>query len=185
MQNQDLRIRKTYAALTQAFQTLLVQKEFKKISVNELCELAMIRRPTFYKHFLDKYDFLNFFIKHKIEEIFSKALINGDGTPLNFYTIAFESILDMQAVSEHFLQNIQINYNLFRELKPVRQFWEIFFTNQVYSPKSSENVLDFSYKSQIILTLTLNSAIWYIENNNDITREDMVIKYQNIIRKIL
>ncbi|MCQ5134247.1 TetR/AcrR family transcriptional regulator, partial [Coprococcus eutactus] len=77
MQNQDLRIRKTYAALTQAFQTLLVQKEFIKISVNELCELAMIRRPTFYKHFLDKYDFLNFFIKHKIEEIFSKALING------------------------------------------------------------------------------------------------------------
>ncbi len=91
----------------------------------------------------------------------------------------------MQAVSEHFLQNIQINYNLFRELKPVRQFWETFFTNQVYSPKSSENVLDFSYKSQIILTLTLDSAIWYIENNNDITREDMVIKYQNIIRKIL
>nr|MCG4642342.1 hypothetical protein [Bifidobacterium bifidum] len=69
--------------------------------------------------------------------------------------------------------------------KPVRQFWETFFTNQVYSPKSSENVLDFSYKSQIILTLTLDSAIWYIENNNDITREDMVIKYQNIIRKIL
>ena len=54
----DLRVRKTYEALMRAFEDLLTGKTFDDITVNELCERAMIRRPTFYSHFEDKYDFL-------------------------------------------------------------------------------------------------------------------------------
>ena len=47
----DLRIRKTYLALHNAFTQLLEEKRFEDFTVNELCDLAMIRRTTFYKHF--------------------------------------------------------------------------------------------------------------------------------------
>ena len=57
----DLRIRKTYKALCDAFVTILEKKRFDDLTVNELCDEAMIRRATFYKHFADKYDFFSFF----------------------------------------------------------------------------------------------------------------------------
>ena len=61
----DLRIRKTYKALCDAFVTILEKKRFDDLTVNELCDEAMIRRATFYKHFADKYDFFSFFIRQE------------------------------------------------------------------------------------------------------------------------
>lgn len=53
----DIRVIKTRSALNLAFNKLIEKKPFEKISVNEICELANVRRATFYKHFSDKYDF--------------------------------------------------------------------------------------------------------------------------------
>jgi len=59
----DLRIRKTYLALHKAFTELLEEKRFEEFTVNELCDRAMIRRTTFYKHFADKYEYYTFYMK--------------------------------------------------------------------------------------------------------------------------
>lgn len=67
----DLRIVKTYKALGDAFMELLEEKSFDHITVNELCDRAMVRRATFYKHFADKYDFFAFFIR-QIRDGFNK-----------------------------------------------------------------------------------------------------------------
>lgn len=56
----DLRVQKTYRALMAAFEALMAEETFDDITVNELCARALIRRPTFYSHFEDKYDFLRF-----------------------------------------------------------------------------------------------------------------------------
>lgn len=58
----DLRIQKTYRALNNAFTELLSRRPYEKISVAALCDEAMIRRTTFYKHFRDKDDFFAFYI---------------------------------------------------------------------------------------------------------------------------
>lgn len=55
---EDLRVRRTKKALFEAFFKLLHEKQFDEITVNELCDVANIRRATFYKHYSDKYDFL-------------------------------------------------------------------------------------------------------------------------------
>ena len=58
----DLRVQKTYSALMAAFEALMAEETFDDITVNELCARALIRRPTFYSHFEDKYDFLRFYL---------------------------------------------------------------------------------------------------------------------------
>ena len=58
----DLRIQKTYLALHNAFTAILEEKRFDEMTVNELCDRAMIRRTTFYKHFADKYEYFSFYI---------------------------------------------------------------------------------------------------------------------------
>ena len=55
---EDLRVTRTKKALEEAFIDLLSRKTFEEITVNELCEVAGIRRATFYKHYSDKLDFL-------------------------------------------------------------------------------------------------------------------------------
>lgn len=65
----DLRTKKTFASLVQAFLHLLEKYRFEDISVKQLCESANIRRATFYTHFADKYEFLSFFIQEMRKEL--------------------------------------------------------------------------------------------------------------------
>lgn len=68
---QDLRIRKTHCALKDALFSLLSRRRFDKITVNDLCEEAVISRTAFYAHFEDKYALLKFSleeIKRDIED---------------------------------------------------------------------------------------------------------------------
>ncbi|MGN1388015.1 MAG: TetR/AcrR family transcriptional regulator [Bulleidia sp.] len=59
----DLRIQRTYKLLCDAFISLLCKKDFESIQVKEICEKAMVRRATFYKHFADKYELFTYVIK--------------------------------------------------------------------------------------------------------------------------
>lgn len=56
----DIRIKKTYDKLYAAFFELLAEKPFSSISILDICEKANIHRATFYKHFVDKQDFISF-----------------------------------------------------------------------------------------------------------------------------
>lgn len=52
----DLRIKKTRAALKEAFLTLRAKKPLEKITIKELTELANINKATYYLHYHDIYD---------------------------------------------------------------------------------------------------------------------------------
>ncbi len=77
-QKTDLRIVKTHKALVDAFIELLGEKRFEDITVNELCERAMVRRATFYKHFADKFEFFAFVIRTKQEEFDASSRPHSD-----------------------------------------------------------------------------------------------------------
>ena len=51
----DLRVKKTRKNIREAFLELRSQNALEKIKVTRLCELALINKTTFYKHYQDKY----------------------------------------------------------------------------------------------------------------------------------
>lgn len=57
---QDIRITKTQRALSMAMLSLLEKNSFQKITVNDICQEALVSRSTFYAHFEDKYMLLRF-----------------------------------------------------------------------------------------------------------------------------
>ena len=65
----DLRLQKTYLALRNAFTELMEEKRFEELTDNELCDRALIRRTTFYKHFADKYDYFAFYIREMVSSL--------------------------------------------------------------------------------------------------------------------
>lgn len=54
MYKEDLRIQKTKKSLRTALMSLLKEKEYKKITVMDICQEALINRMTFYKYYEDK-----------------------------------------------------------------------------------------------------------------------------------
>ena len=60
---EDLRVRKTKRAISDAFMALLSEKPIEDMTVNELCDRAGVRRTTFYKHYRDKLDYIAAFAK--------------------------------------------------------------------------------------------------------------------------
>ncbi|QOS79430.1 TetR/AcrR family transcriptional regulator [Paenibacillus sp. JNUCC31] len=56
----DLRVRRTLKLLSMALIHCLKESTFTSITVNQICEQAMVHRTTFYKHFTDKFSLLSF-----------------------------------------------------------------------------------------------------------------------------
>ena len=78
---EDLRIRRTYKLLCDAMLELLDSNSYDNISVVDICEKAMVHRATFYKHFADKNEFMEYVTRVKLREFYdinAKAHITTD-----------------------------------------------------------------------------------------------------------
>lgn len=69
MNKQDLRVQKTQQALLDALFELLQTQSFEQMTVQTICDKALIRRSTFYRHYHDKFDLLNAAIESVVNHI--------------------------------------------------------------------------------------------------------------------
>ncbi|MGN1414741.1 MAG: TetR/AcrR family transcriptional regulator [Anaerovoracaceae bacterium] len=103
----DLRIERTYMLLHNAFTQLLEKKRFEDFTVNELCQCAMIRRTTFYKHFADKYEYFTFYMKEICSTFQSKIPGGADLTDLNGYFLSMSrELLHFISLHEKMVSNV-------------------------------------------------------------------------------
>ncbi len=109
----DLRVKKTYRALTSACTKLLMERRFEEISVALLCEEAMIRRTTFYKHFADKGDFFSFYVEKLRDEMIERgrtmvAADEGGAQPASVERTAI-----LYQLASYLLEHEQLMDNIF------------------------------------------------------------------------
>lgn len=57
-----------------AFSELLKEKPLKNIKIQDILDRSQISRSTFYRHFTDKFDLMNWFYKYHVEQMY----INGN-----------------------------------------------------------------------------------------------------------
>lgn len=166
----DLRIQKTYQALHIAFTELLERKNFEEITVNELCDKALIRRTTFYKHFADKYEYFNFYLLELRESFKSQISIETASTdPVSYSTSmlhemfkfihSHQKLVDKmrnsnmlaflyQALQEHFAAELRYVFTaankkpLTPELELIISFYAGGLINVVYWWLNNPNSLD-------------------------------------------
>lgn len=73
----DPRVKRTRSLILQAFSTLLAEKKFENISVQDVTDKAEINRATFYKHFVDKYALLDYSINQMFMQEIEKRMLNA------------------------------------------------------------------------------------------------------------
>lgn len=106
----DLRIKKTYRALFDAFTELLEEHRFEDLTVAMLCDRAMIRRTTFYKHFRDKNDYFAFYIDELMTGLPQNRTDAADAEPLDDVQAlrheVFDDAMNMILAHEQLMDNI-------------------------------------------------------------------------------
>lgn len=75
MNRVDPRIIRTKNQIDRALLTALSRCSFQKITVDMICEEAMINRSTFYKYYRDKYDLLENYLSRILEEFKNRTLV--------------------------------------------------------------------------------------------------------------
>lgn len=79
--------------LAESFKELVCQQPIEKITIKEITDKAGVIRPTFYNHFQDKYELLEWIIKKQILEPIRPLIMAGmvdEGLMLMFTTIEKE-----------------------------------------------------------------------------------------------
>lgn len=107
LKKEDVRITRTKAALSSAFFSMLSKMPLESITVNDLCENADVRRATFYKHFEDKGDFINFLIRDIRDKFEVQARKNGLNPSLTkeYYIDYTKAVIDYLRKREIPLKN--------------------------------------------------------------------------------
>lgn len=82
MKKTDVRVQRTYSLLMSALMELMKEKDFENLSVSDICEKAGVHRATFYKHFNDKLEFIQYCFINQLSGIEIDGIIK-DPTPEN------------------------------------------------------------------------------------------------------
>jgi AcrR family transcriptional regulator len=98
MNNADPRVKRTRKLILDAFQSLLVEKGFNAISVQDIADRATVNRATFYAHFVDKRDLLDHLIGAWFQELLSRRQLNA--TPFTLDNLRRLVVTVMESMAE-------------------------------------------------------------------------------------
>lgn len=94
----DKRVTKTRRSLVYAMLSLLEKRSFQRITVNDICEEALVGRSTFYAHFEDKFALL----RACLEELGARLRARGEcADPIARLGQAFAAIRENSAIFKH------------------------------------------------------------------------------------
>ena len=169
MKKEDLRVLRTRKLLFTALLELLEQPKatLRDITVQQICDLAMVHRSTFYMHYKDKYD-LFFSEFHRLEE---KKTLDERKLRLMHPISMLEKNTLKDLFGEILRKNIEDPYFFHLLQASVKQQIKkdiMLFSNQQISSRIPLEIIAEFYSSTIT---TLN--IWWIKNGKNIPAEKM------------
>lgn len=186
----ERRQKKTREAIFQAFTTLLSQKNYNRISVQEIIDEADVGRTTFYAHFETK----DYLLKDLCEELFGHIIDTAMGLPHGHYHYSCGSKTD--SVFLHLLRHLQENDRNILELLS-SQNNEIFLR---YFKDNLKKLIQIQYADTGLLKYSalpedylinhisssfVETANWWISRNMKETPEQIAEYFLSVIEPIL
>jgi len=98
----DRRVRKTTAALKEAFREIARDTRYRDITVRELTEKADVNRKTFYLHYDSIDDFANTFVDELADQLIKLIVVKPMNHTLQEPGIVFDKVFDFFTQSRDF-----------------------------------------------------------------------------------
>ena len=185
----DRRQQKTRAAVFRAFSTLLSEKSYSKITVQEIIDTANVGRTTFYAHFETKDDLLKALCKELFDHIISSAADCTHTHGLYSDGNAPESVFC------HLLQHLQEDENNILELLScesseifLRYFKDslnVLIRNQLITEDGKGSHIPQDFLVNHISSSFVEMVLWWIKGQMKQTPEELDRYFRAVIEPIL
>lgn len=176
---QDMRVTRTHKSLVSALLLLLESRSFQKITVNEICETAMVSRAAFYMHFEDKYHLLRFALEQTRFNVLGEAAAAGD----------------REAVIRDVVEFTHDHAKLFRNLlledgnQELLQMFNTMFVEEFTAEfermeqEGARFLMPVSVMAVFIAGGLSNLLVWWISGGFSQTKEEMVDQLTTFVRR--
>jgi AcrR family transcriptional regulator len=121
----DPRIRRTRQLLLEALKRLLEEKEFDKISIQDITEAATLNRATFYAHYPDKFALLEQLIRVTFLQLLAQRKVRFDGTCSSAFQAIILAVCDYLAEVQKSLSSKQHQFEPFVEATVIDQLRQV------------------------------------------------------------
>lgn len=171
----DLRVQRTYILLKDSLFKLLSKKAFEDIRVNDICNLAMIHRTTFYHHFQDKYELLEFCIQDIEQELLKKINRDNYTNSRKFYTNLIMGLLEYIAEKKSIFQNVlkHNSENSIAEIFMNTCVNHIAFILQKEEQQGINHNLDINVMAHFYAGGLVSTLVWWLKSNSPLSEEEI------------
>ncbi|WP_251547835.1 TetR/AcrR family transcriptional regulator [Limosilactobacillus caecicola] len=155
-----------------ALETLLRKKPFEKITVDQICNEALLHRSSFYRYFHDKYDLLEQLINNRLSQLIASAPTEND-----FIEIAANYLNDNKDIFRH-LSADNANSTLYTEM--IRITSEVLLKQSEDDQRHGEilkvisNSEDPDLQSYAFAGAIMGCLYWWQSKNYDVPVEEAV-----------
>jgi len=164
MNQNDLRVRKTRKNIENAFISLLTEKDFHKITVQDILDRALVNRSTFYKHYMDKYQLAEILCTEVFEIIKTGVMDRLDCNTTEdalmvikpMYQLLSDRREEILALFGIHTETIHLYEDMYDFLK------KSFYERRLETNKKSLELLD--YLSNLYASLVLTAMKWCLKN---------------------
>ncbi len=171
----DLRTTRTYKLLKNALLELLSKESFDNIKVNDICNLAMVHRTTFYSHFADKYELLDYCINDIQKELLNDFEEKKYNTSKDFYTNLVMHILTYLGSNKLFFRNM-INNNYSTGIITILHDSAISSITELLE-KESKSGIKFNTPIKIMAEFYSGAVtaiiMWWLRSNSNISEQEL------------
>ena len=174
----DLRIKRTRKLLFGSLLLLIKDKDFESITVNEICDKALIHRTTFYKHYEDKHDLLYQGTRAMFDEL-TLSIEFPDITPESVTSgiVPTHLIALFSHAAEHkefYLTMLTIYHNrTFNKMLNTYLVQRALYRLQGGSLNDRKPKIPYSIIAHFSIGAVCDPLIWWLENNTPYTPEEM------------
>ena len=180
----DRRIEKSKKAIMDALTSLMLEKDFDKITINEIAERANVNRGTVYLHYEDKFDLLNQCIEIHLNQLLTSCM-----TPQSQEIGQDSPKADMLQIFHYLEQHISFYYILltnkgtptFRSqmLHMVQEMISVHLNRQSILLRVNKDFL-----VQFVASATVGIVEWWIINEMPYPAASMVDQLWQLFEKV-
>lgn len=183
----DRRVQKTRQLLKDALITLILEKGFEAVTIQQILDKANVGRSTFYMHFESKYELL-----HSCFEEFNN-LFGGHEPGAANYKRNSKDINDNDFILNLFIL-VERNHRLFKALlgnegsasftNPIHQYiWDYIYTNiKKLILDKKQNQLKLEMLVNYITSALIGTVRWWVYKDMPYTAGDMDKYFKQLVR---
>lgn len=163
---QDLRVIKTKNTIKNAFVMLINKKSFYAITIQNILDVALINRKTFYNYYKDKYDLAEQIATELVKD-FAALVTNIKGFKYSGQLEElYKKLYEQKAVILGLWEIRTENINIYDHMQRILQ--------QKYMGEVQEKNLNPQLQSFLFSTLILNAFKYMLESDESITVQDLL-----------